>query len=116
MGLMSPEKMIIAKVISHRDLERKVLLALEEFGAFEFLDVRRQAGLVEVKRNREEETVFTALDRLEKIISTLDLDSNRSTGQVLEVDESTLNNSLELVSGAPGWAYHFHHHAAQRDI
>ncbi len=98
MGLMSPEKMIIAKVISHRDLERKVLLALEEFGAFEFLDVRRQAGLVEVKRNREEETVFTALDRLEKIISTLDLDSSRSTGQVLEVDESTLNNSLELVS------------------
>ena len=98
MGLMSPEKMIVAKVVSHRDNERQVLLALEEFGAFEFLDVRRQAGLVEVKRNREEETIFTALDRLEKLVLTLDLDSSRSTGQVLEVDESTLKNSLDLVS------------------
>ncbi|MCK4566975.1 MAG: hypothetical protein KAU48_06670, partial [Candidatus Thorarchaeota archaeon] len=80
---MSPEKMIVAKVISHRDLERQVLLALEEFGAFEFLDVRRQAGLVDVKRTREEETVFTAMDRLEKIINSLDLDPRRSTGQVL---------------------------------
>jgi len=95
---MSPEKMIVAKIISHRDLERQVLLALEEFGAFEFLDVRRQAGLIEVKRSREEETVFTALDRLEKLVSTLDLVSGRSTGQVLDIDDSTLKNSLELVS------------------
>jgi len=74
MGLMSPEKMIVAKIIS------------------------QQAGLIEVKRNREEETVFTALDRLEKLVSTLDLDSDRSTGQLLEIDDSTLKNSLDLVS------------------
>ncbi len=95
---MSPEKMVVAKVISHRDLERQVLLALEEFGAFEFLDVRRQAGLVEIKKTREEETVFTALDRLEKLVTSLDLNPSRSTGQVLEVNDSALNNSLELVS------------------
>ncbi|MGY5879378.1 MAG: V-type ATPase 116kDa subunit family protein [Candidatus Thorarchaeota archaeon] len=98
MGLMSPEKMIVAKIVSHRDLERKVLLGIEEFGAFEFLDVRRQAGLVEVKRSREEETVFTALDRFEKIVLSLDLETNRSTGQVMEIDDSTLLQSLEIVS------------------
>ncbi|MHA1862955.1 MAG: V-type ATPase 116kDa subunit family protein, partial [Candidatus Thorarchaeota archaeon] len=98
MGLMSPEKMIIAKVVSHRDLERQVLLALEDFGAFEFLDVRKQAGLVEVKRTREEETVFTAMDQLQKLVTSLDLTAERSTGQILEVDDSKLNNSLELVS------------------
>lgn len=95
---MSPEKMIVAKIISHRDLERQVLLGLEEFGAFEFLDVRRQAGLVEVKRSREEETVFTAMDRLEKIVNSLELNPDQSTGQVQEVDESTLKNSLDMVS------------------
>jgi len=75
---MSPEKMIIAKVVSHRDLERQVLLALEDFEAFEFLDVRKQAGLVEVKKSREEETVFTAMDRLEKLVTSLDLTTERS--------------------------------------
>ena len=98
MGLMSPEKMIVAKIISHRDHERQVLLGLEEFEAFEFLDVRKQAGLVEVKRTREEETVFTAMDRLDKIVNSLDLNPDRSTGQLLEVDESTLKNSLDMVS------------------
>ncbi|TFH04687.1 MAG: hypothetical protein E4H14_14225, partial [Candidatus Thorarchaeota archaeon] len=98
MGLMSPEKMIVAKIVSHRDLERQVLLGIEEFGAFEFLDVRRQAGLVEVKRSREEETVFTVLDRLEKIVLSLSLNPNRSTGQLLEIDDSTLKQSLAIVS------------------
>ena len=98
MGLMSPEKMIVAKIVSHRDLERQVLLGIEEFGAFEFLDVRRQAGLVEVKKSREEETVFSTLDRLEKIVFSLDLEPNRSTGQVMEIDDSTLTHSLEIVS------------------
>ncbi|TFH04817.1 MAG: hypothetical protein E4H14_13945, partial [Candidatus Thorarchaeota archaeon] len=98
MGLMSPEKMIVAKIVSHRDLERQVLLGLEEFGVFEFLDVRRQAGLVEVKRSREEETVFAVLDRIDKIVQSLSLDPNRSIGQILEVDDSTLQKSLELVS------------------
>jgi hypothetical protein len=52
MGLLSPEKMIVAKVVSHRDLERRVLLALEEYGSFEFIDVRRQAGLIELEMKR----------------------------------------------------------------
>ncbi|TFG99641.1 hypothetical protein E4H12_02040 [Candidatus Thorarchaeota archaeon] len=98
MGLISPEKMIVAKIVSHRDLERQVLLGLEEFGAFEFLDVRRQAGLVEVKRSREEETVFAVLDRIDKIVQSLDLNPNRSTGQIIEIDDSTLQKSLERVS------------------
>lgn len=90
--------MIVAKIVSHRDLERKVLLGLEEFGSFEFLDVRRQAGLIEVKRSREEETVFTALDHLEKIVQSLNLDPNRSSGHIQEIDDSTLQHSLDLVS------------------
>ncbi|TFG31905.1 hypothetical protein EU527_11300 [Candidatus Thorarchaeota archaeon] len=98
MGLMSPEKMIVAKVVSHKDLERKVLLALEEFGFFEFMDVRRQAGLIEVKRTREEETVFIALERLDKIITSLGLDPLRRKGMPLAVDDTLLHNSLELVS------------------
>lgn len=98
MGLISPEKMIVAKVISHRDLERQVLLAIEEFGSFEFMDVRRQAGLVDVKKTREEETVFTALDRLEKLVVSLDLDPLRSVGQVLEVDDSSLAKSIEFAT------------------
>ena len=95
---MSPEKMIVAKVVSHKDLERKVILGLEEFGFFEFIDVRRQAGLVEVKRTREEETVFTALERLDKIVTTLNLDPTRRRGKRVEVDDRTLTGSLELVS------------------
>ena len=98
MGLMSPEKMIVAKIVSHRDFERQVLLGIEEFGAFEFLDIRRQAGLVEVKRSRDEETVFSVLDRLEKVVLSLDLNPHRSSGQVLEIDDSSLQKSLELVS------------------
>jgi hypothetical protein len=32
MGIgMSPAKMLVAKVVSHRDLERETILALEEF-------------------------------------------------------------------------------------
>ena len=98
MGLMSPEKMIVAKIVSHRDLERQVLLGIEEFGAFEFLDVRKQAGLIEVKRSRDEEAVFPVLDRLEKIVLSLDLDPNRSTGHILEIDDSILQKSLEIVT------------------
>lgn len=98
MGLMSPEKMIVAKVVSHKELERKVLLAIEEFGFFEFIDVRRQAGLIEVKRTREEETVFTALDRIERIVASLELDTSRHMGKPLEVNDTLLHDSLELVS------------------
>jgi len=98
MGFLSPEKMIVAKVVSHRDLERRVLLALEEFGSFEFIDVRRQAGLIDVKRTREEETVFSALDRLEKIVDTLELSTEKRSGKLVEIDDSTLQNTLNLTT------------------
>ena len=98
MGLISPEKMIVAKIVSHRDLERQVLLAIEEFGVFEFMDVRRQAGLVDVKKTREEETVFTALDRMDKLVVSLDLDTLRSVGQVFEVDDASLAKSIEIAT------------------
>ncbi|TFG33511.1 hypothetical protein EU527_08140 [Candidatus Thorarchaeota archaeon] len=98
MGLLSPEKMIVAKVVSHKDLERKVLLALEEFGFFEFIDVRRQAGLIEVKRTREEETVFVVLERLEKIVTSLGIDPQRRKETYSEIDDTHLHTSLDLVS------------------
>jgi V/A-type H+-transporting ATPase subunit I len=102
MGLLSPEKMIVAKVVSHRDLERNVLLALEEFGFFEFIDVRRQAGLFDVKRTRDEETAFSALDRLDKLVHTLELSIGRRSGKLLEINDSTLQNSLNLASEVIG--------------
>jgi V/A-type H+-transporting ATPase subunit I len=102
MGLLSPEKMIVAKVVSHRDLERRVLLALEEYGSFEFIDVRRQAGLIEVKRTRDEETVFSVLDRLDKIVNTLELSSGIRSSKLIEIDDSDLQNSLKLASDVIG--------------
>lgn len=98
MGLLSPQKMIVAKVVSHRDFERPVKQALEEFGLFEFIDVRRQAGLIDVKRSREEETVFAAQDRILKIIDLLGLDSTRRSGSRVEVNDVTIEDSLQLVS------------------
>jgi len=98
MGLISPEKMIVAKIVSHRDLERQVLLAIEEFGDFEFIDVRRQAGLIDVKRTKDEETVFVTSDRLEKLVTSLGLKPLRRVGQVQEVDDSSITKSLEIVA------------------
>jgi V/A-type H+-transporting ATPase subunit I len=99
MGLrMSPEKMIVAKVVSHKDFERQVLMSLEEFSLFEFIDVRRQAGLIDVKRTRDEETVYSAFERLTKVLESLGKDSTRRTGVYTEVDDTTLENSLRLAS------------------
>ncbi|MHA2081181.1 MAG: hypothetical protein ACW99H_08565, partial [Candidatus Thorarchaeota archaeon] len=80
MGRMSPQKMIVAKVVSHRDFERQVLMSLEEFSLFEFIDVRRQAGIVDVKRTRNEETAYSALERLTKVLESLDVDYSKRTG------------------------------------
>jgi V/A-type H+-transporting ATPase subunit I len=95
---MSPEKMIVAKVVSHKDFERQVLMSLEEFSLFEFIDVRRQAGLIDVKRTRDEETVYSAFERLTKVLESLGTDSTRRTGVYTEVDDTTLENSLKLAS------------------
>ncbi|MHA2353075.1 MAG: V-type ATPase 116kDa subunit family protein, partial [Candidatus Thorarchaeota archaeon] len=99
MGLrMSPEKMIVAKVVSHKDFERQVLMSLEEFSLFEFIDVRRQAGLIDVTRTRDEETVYSAFERLTKVLESLGMDSAKRTGVYTEVDDKILENSLNLAS------------------
>jgi V/A-type H+-transporting ATPase subunit I len=99
MGLqMSPRKMIVAKVVSHKDFERQVLMSLEEFSLFEFIDVRRQAGIIDVKRTRDEETVFSALERLTKVNESLELDPTTRTGFYTDIDDSTLESSLSLAS------------------
>ncbi|MHA1965618.1 MAG: V-type ATP synthase subunit I [Candidatus Thorarchaeota archaeon] len=98
MGRMSPQKMIVAKVVSHRDFERQVLMSLEEFSLFEFIDVRRQAGIVDVKRTRNEETAYSALERLTKVLESLDVDYSKRTGVYTDVDDATLENSLALAS------------------
>lgn len=95
MGLrMSPAEMIIARVVSHKDYEREVLLALEEFGHFEFIDVTRQATVVEVKRSRNEETVFVASDRLTKILHSLGIEPGRASGIKVEIDDRELTGTL----------------------
>lgn len=95
---MSPQEMIVAKVVSHKDFERQVLQSIEAFALFEFIDVRRQAGIVDVKRTREEETVYSALERLTKILESLDIDYTKRTGVYTDVEDTTLQNSLTLAA------------------
>ncbi|MFW9769285.1 MAG: V-type ATPase 116kDa subunit family protein [Candidatus Thorarchaeota archaeon] len=95
---MSPQKMIVAKVVSHRDNERQVLMALEDFALFEFIDVRKQAGIVDIKRTREEETVFSAHERLTRVLESLEIDFTRKTGVRIDIDDTTLESSLNLAS------------------
>jgi V/A-type H+-transporting ATPase subunit I len=90
--------MIIARVVSHKDYEREVLLALEEFGHYEFIDVTRQATVVEVKRTRDEETVFVGSDRLIKVLDSLGIEPSRSSAVRVEIDDRELSGSLTHVA------------------
>ncbi|MFQ5831970.1 MAG: V-type ATP synthase subunit I [Candidatus Thorarchaeota archaeon] len=99
---ISPTEMVVARVVSHRDYEREVLLALEEFGRFEFIDVTRQASIVEVKRFQDEETVFVASDRLAKVVDSLGLEPGRGTGIRVEVDDSEVSRSLAHITEVIG--------------
>ncbi len=90
--------MIVAKVVSHRDFERQVLKSIEEFSLFEFIDVRRQAGIIDVKRTRDEETVYLAQERLTKVLESLALNYRKRTGIYTEVEDTSLQNSLSLAS------------------
>jgi V/A-type H+-transporting ATPase subunit I len=98
MGLLSPAEMIVARVVSHKDYEREVLLALQAFGRFEFIDVTQQAGIVDVRRSRDEETVFVALDRIMKVIDSLGLESSRRTGSRIKVDDRRITDSIAYAS------------------
>jgi V/A-type H+-transporting ATPase subunit I len=98
MGLLSPAEMIVARVVSHKDYEREVLLALQAFGLFEFIDVTQHASIVDVKRSRDEETVFVALDRIMKMIDSLDLDSTRRAGPKIEIDDRKISDSIQYAS------------------
>jgi len=99
MGLsMSPSKMLVAKVVTHNDMERQMILALEEFGLFEPIDVRHQAGILEGKRTRDEETVFAVSEKLSAVIESLDLNTSRGIGKRAEVEDSVITDSLAHVS------------------
>jgi V/A-type H+-transporting ATPase subunit I len=99
MGLsISPSRMLVAKVVSHRDLERELVLALEEFALFEPMDVRQQAGLSDIKRSREEESAFAVSDRISLIIDSLGLNTTHGTGVKVEVHDGTLADSLSYVA------------------
>ncbi len=87
--------MLIAKIVAHRDYERAIIQAIEEFGKFEFIDVRYQAGLGELKKSRNEEAVYTNLDRLSNIITSLELDPKRHSGRRIEIDDNSLRITLE---------------------
>ncbi|MFW9919972.1 MAG: V-type ATP synthase subunit I [Candidatus Thorarchaeota archaeon] len=95
---MSPSKMLVAKVVSHRDLERKMILALEEFSLFEPIDVRHQAGILEVKRTRDEETVFAASDRIAIILESLGIDTARGIGRRETVEDREIDDSISFTS------------------
>ncbi|RDE13230.1 MAG: hypothetical protein C4K49_08885 [Candidatus Thorarchaeota archaeon] len=95
---MSPAKMMVAKVVAHRDLERQVIVALEEFGFFEFIDVRHQVGVTELKRSRDEDAVFAGLDRYNSLVSFLKLDVHHYSATMDDVNDASLADSLEYVS------------------
>ncbi len=90
--------MLVAKVISHKDLDRKMILALEEFGLFEPIDVRHQAGIIDTKRTRDEESVFAVSDRILTIIESLGLDTSRSSRERITIDDREISGSLSYVS------------------
>ncbi|TXT54931.1 MAG: V-type ATP synthase subunit I [Candidatus Thorarchaeota archaeon] len=99
MGLqMSPAKMVVAKVISHKDKDRHVTLALENFGLFEFIDVRKKSHLATVERTREESTALAALERLERLADTFDIDLQRGSADRVSIDDTSISNAIEYAS------------------
>ncbi len=103
MGIsMSPAKMVVAKVVSHRDFERQVIIALESFKKFEFIDVPRQAGIADIEKSRDEQTVYAVMDRVNRMVESLDLDTKRRKGSLIEINDSTLHDSLEYVGTVIG--------------
>ncbi len=95
---MSPSKMIVAKVVSHKDLERKMILALEEFAHFEAIDVRHQAGILDISRTRDEETIFAASDRVASIIESLGIDVTRRIGKRMDISDRDIKDSIAYVT------------------
>jgi V/A-type H+-transporting ATPase subunit I len=95
MGLnMSPVKMLVAKLVTRIDLERQLIVSLEEFGLFEPIDIRQQVGFIEIKKSREEESVYVILDQLTEMIGSLGLNVNRHIGQRVPVDDGELSDSV----------------------
>ena len=95
MGLsMSPVKMLVAKVATRMELERQLIISLEEFGLFEPIDIRQQVGYVEIRKSREEESVFMILDQLTEMVTALGLNVNRHVGQRVPVDDGELSDSI----------------------
>ena len=92
---MSPAEMLIANVISRKGLDREVILALEDFGMFEFIDIARRD--TELEKSREEKTVYEAIDRIEAIVEYLDLDPRSMVGEPISIDESDIDELLEFV-------------------
>ncbi|MEM2143279.1 MAG: V-type ATPase 116kDa subunit family protein [Candidatus Thorarchaeota archaeon] len=99
---ITPTGMLVAKIVSHRDYEREILRSLEEFGLFEFVDVRLQTGTTDVKKTPEEEMVYSLLGRVTSMITSLGLDTTRSMGPRVGVDDTRLNNVLTMVNDVIG--------------
>ncbi len=95
---ISPAPMAVARIVAHKDLEREVLLSIEEFGLFEFIDLRHQVGVLEVKKSSDEEAVVALHQRISNVVSALGLDTGRGTGHRIEFDESDLTNCLKMTN------------------
>lgn len=95
---MSPVNMLIVRIVTHRDFDRNLTMALEEFGRLELIDVRHQAGVAEVKKTREELTVYSVKDRLDRILNILGLHPTKRFGQPIEITDLHLTQSLTFVA------------------
>jgi V/A-type H+-transporting ATPase subunit I len=91
---ISPVKMAVAKLATRRDLDRQLLLTLEEFGLFEPIDIRQQITIQEPKKTREEESVIILYGQLTEMINSLGLDVNCRTSQRIPITDGELADSL----------------------
>ncbi|TFF84703.1 hypothetical protein EU524_00520, partial [Candidatus Thorarchaeota archaeon] len=62
----------------------------------------RLAGIADVKRSREEETVFAAQDRILKVMGILGIDTDKRRGSRLEIEDTSIEDSLEFASEVIG--------------
>lgn len=94
---MSPGEMLVSKIVSRKELDREVILALEEFGNFEFIDLTQQAKVGEVEKSRQEKTVYAAIERVQSLVDNLGLNPETEKGSPIAIEEEDLDEIISYV-------------------
>jgi len=94
---MSPGEMLVGKIVSRKELAREVILAVEEFGNFEFIDFTQQARIEEIEKSREEKTIYAAIERVESLVKALDLNPELEKETPIAINERNLDEIIAFV-------------------